>query len=88
MRKIPRPFKMPWGKGRVIEEAYVTSKYHQPTIQLLQFNNGDKVIRFCSYNEGRFSRVPLMVDEKDLRRLGKATLKKKELRKIISKFSE
>ena len=88
MRKIPRPFKMPWGTGMVIEEAYVTSKYHQPTIQLLQFNNGDKVIRFCSYNEGRFSRVPLMVDEKDLRRLGKATLKKKELWKIISKFSE
>ena len=57
---------MPWGKGMVVEEAYVTSKYHQPTIQLLQFNNGDKVIRFCSYNEGRFSRAPLMVDEKDL----------------------
>tara|TARA_B100001179_G_scaffold125030_1_gene89542 strand:- start:194 stop:460 length:267 start_codon:yes stop_codon:yes gene_type:complete len=88
MRKIPRPFKMPWGKGMVVEEAYVISKYHEPTIQLLQFNNGDKVIRFCSYNKGKFSRAPLMVDEKDLRRLGKVTLKKKELWKIISKLSE
>ena len=79
---------MPWGKGMVVEEAYVISKYHEPTIQLLQFNNGDKVIRFCSYNKGKFSRAPLMVDEKDLRRLGKVTLKKKELWKIISKFSE
>ena len=88
MRKIPRPFKMPWGKGMVVEEAYIISKYHEPTIQLLQFNNGDKVIRFCSYNKGKFSRAPLMVDEKDLRRLGKVTLKKKELWKIISKLSE
>tara|TARA_B100001167_G_scaffold190066_1_gene155975 strand:- start:521 stop:787 length:267 start_codon:yes stop_codon:yes gene_type:complete len=88
MRKIPRPFKMPWGKGMVVEEAYVISKYHEPTIQLLRFNNGDKVIRFCSYNKGKFSRAPLMVDEKDLRRLGKVTLKKKELWKIISKLSE
>ena len=79
---------MPWGKGMVVEEAYVISKYHEPTIQLLQFNNGDKVIRFCSYNKGKFSRAPLMIDEKDLRRLGKVTLKKKELWKIISKLSE
>ncbi len=79
---------MPWGKGMVVEEAYIISKYHEPTIQLLQFNNGDKVIRFCSYNKGKFSRAPLMVDEKDLRRLGKVTLKKKELWKIISKLSE
>ena len=79
---------MPWGKGMVVEEAYIISKYHEPTIQLLQFNNGDKVIRFCSYNKGKFSRAPLMVDEKDLRRLCKVTLKKKELWKIISKLSE
>ena len=46
MRKIPRPFKMPWGGGMVVEEVIV-SKYHEPTIQLLQFDSGDKVIRFC-----------------------------------------
>ena len=79
---------MPWGKGMVVEEAYVTSKYHQPTIQLLQFNNGDKVIRFCSYNEGRCIISPLMVDEKDLRRLDLATLMKRELLKFFSKLSE
>ena len=22
MRKVPRPFKMPWGKGIVVEEAF------------------------------------------------------------------
>ena len=88
MRKIPRPFKMPWGNGMVVEEVSIVSKYHEPTIQLLQFDSGDKVIRFCSYNDGRFSRSPLMIDEKDLRRLGKATAKAKQIRRLVSKLSE
>jgi len=88
MRKVPRPFKMPWGKGMVVEEASISSRYHEPTVQLLEFDNGHKVIRFCSYNEGRFSRSPLMIDEKDLQRLGKATAKAKQIRKLVSKLSE
>jgi len=42
MRKIPRPFKMPWGGGMVVEEVSIVSKYHEPTIQLLQFDSGDR----------------------------------------------
>jgi len=87
MRKIPRPFKMPWGNGMVVEEASITSKYHEPTVQLLQFDNGEKAIRFCSYNKGRFSRVPLMIDEKDLRKFGSAIKKEKEISKLISRLS-
>jgi len=87
MRKIPRPFKMPWGNGMVVQEASITSKYHEPTVQLLQFDNGDRAIRFCSYNKGRFSRVPLMIDEKDLQKLGSAIKKEKEIYKFISRLS-
>ena len=87
MRKVPRPFKMPFGKGMVVEEASITSKYHEPTIQLLKFDNGDKVIRFCSYNKGKFNRFPLMIDEKDLRKLGNAIKREKEMSKLISRLS-
>jgi len=87
MRKIPRPFKMSFGSGMIIEEASITSKYHEPTIQLLKFNNGNKVIRFCSYNKGRFSRSPLMIDEKDLRKLGNMIKSEKNISKLISKLS-
>ena len=87
MRKIPRPFKMPFGSGKIVEEASITSKYHEPTIQLLKFDNGNKVIRFCSYNKGKFSRSPLMIDEKELRKLGNEIKKEKELSKFISRLS-
>jgi len=71
----------------VVEEASITSKYHEPTIQLLKFENGDKAIRFCSYNKGRFNRSPLIIDEKDLRRLRSEIVKGKEIRKLISQLS-
>ena len=87
MRKIPRPFKMPFGSGKIVGEASITSKYHEPTIQLLKFDNGNKVIRFCSYNKGKFSRSPLMIDEKELRKLGNSIKKEKELSKFISRLS-
>jgi len=87
MRKIPRPFKMPFGNGMVVKEASITSRFHEPTVQLLQFDNGNRAIRFCSYNKGRFSRAPLMIDEKDLRKLGTAIKKEKEISKLISRLS-
>jgi len=87
MRKIPRPFKMPFGNGMVVKEASIISQYHEPTVQLLQFDNGDRVIRFCSYNKGRFSRSPLMIHEKDLQKLGTAIKKEKEISKFISRLS-
>ena len=86
MRKVPSPFKMPWGKGMVVEEASISSRYHEPTVQLLEFDNGHRVIRFCSYNEGRFNRSPLMIDAKDIEKLGTALRKKKEIRKLLSKL--
>lgn len=87
MRKVPRPFKMPWSNGMIVEEVSITSKYHEPTIQLLKFNNGGKAIRFCSYHEGRFSRSPLIIDEKDLRKLRNVIKKKNEIQKLISRLS-
>ncbi len=87
MRKVPRPFKLSFGSGMIIEEVSITSKYHEPTIQLLKFDNGKKVIRFCSYNKRRFNRSPLMIDEKDLRKLGNMIKKEKDISKLISKLS-
>ena len=87
MRKIPRPFKLSFGGGMIVEEASITSKYHEPTIQLLKFDNGIKAIRFCSYNKGRFSRVPLIIDEDDFRKLRNEIKNKKEIQKLISRLA-
>jgi len=68
-RPLPRPFTMPWGKGQVTEEAQVTREHWEPTIQLLEYTDGARALRFCFYTHGRFNRNPMMVDEADIKEL-------------------
>jgi hypothetical protein len=80
----PRRFKMPWGEGKIIEEASIVSEYHKPTIQLMKFDDGSYTIRFVAYNhKGMFLRSPLMVAAKDLKRLGAETQKMQKLKKLL-----
>ena len=66
-RQIPRDFNLHWGKGHIVEEASVDGQYHQPSIQLLEFENGSLSVRFCYYNQhGRFQRGPLILGEEDI----------------------
>ncbi len=66
-RQVPRPFEMPWGKGNVVEEATSLGQWHQPCIQLLEYDDGSLSVRFCSYTlNGRFQRSPLMIGEQDV----------------------
>ncbi len=87
-RRVPRPFEMHWGRGEIIEEATFDGEYHQPTIQLLSYTEGEAAgsfsIRFCSYNHrGQFQRSPLMVSNDDLDGLRAALQETPELRDIL-----
>ena len=65
-RKLPRPFKLPWGKGMVVEEVSVAHEHWQPTMQLLEYEDGSVGVRFCFYSpSGRFRRSPAIWMEED-----------------------
>jgi hypothetical protein len=71
-RQLPRPFAMPWGKGEIVEEVTAVGEWHEPSIQLLRYEDGTESIRFCHYDHrGRFQRSPLLVDAKLLAKLGR-----------------
>ena len=56
-RPIPRPFTFPWGRGQIVEEAFYKGQNHEPVIQLLKFESGMEIVRFCSYTlSGKFER--------------------------------
>ena len=65
-RTVPRPFEMHWGAGRIVEEASVETPYAEPTVQLLEFEDGSQTLRFCYYHGTRFGRGPLMIGEEFL----------------------
>jgi hypothetical protein len=69
----------------VIEEATFSGPYHEPAIQLLEYEDGSRSVRFCYYDRrGRFQRSPLMIradDVASLRAALRATPKLKALLK-------
>ena len=65
-RTVPRPFGMHWGAGLIVEEASVETPFAEPTVQLLEFEDGSQTLRFCYYHGTRFGRGPMMVSEEFL----------------------
>ena len=91
MIKKQKTFSLHWGSGIVEEEAQIQCEYHNPTIQLLKFTDGEAKgtyeIRFCHYNhEGRFQRSPLILDGKDVPRLKLALDKTPKLKKLLAQM--
>ena len=84
VRPVPRPFALHWGKGSIVEEAWYESEYHEPCIQLLEFEDGSLSVRFCYYSHsGRFQRSPLMVGQDTIAGLRAALRKTPRLRSLL-----
>ena len=84
---------MHWGRGEIVEEATSSNEYHEPTIQLLQYTEGEAAgsfsIRFCSFNHhGMFQRSPLMINEGDLDDLRSALEQTPRLREALRRLVE
>ena len=92
-KRTAKTFALHWGTGVIEEEAQITTPYHRPTIQLLKFTEGKAKgsyeIRFSAYtHSGRFQRMPLIVDERDLAPLRKALKTTPRLRKLLAQLLE
>ena len=85
--QVPRPFAVHWGKGQIVEEARYQGVYHEPCIQLLEFEDGSLNIRFCYYNHaGRFQRSPLMVGSDTMAGLRESLRGTPRLRSILGQL--
>ncbi len=88
-RAVPRPFQLHWGNGQTVEETTATTRYHEPSIQLLEFTDGSQSIRFCYYDlRGRFQRSPWMVSEEVIPALRQSLRHCPRLPRFLKKFAE
>lgn len=80
--KIPRQFKFEGiGKGKVIAEVAVDYDEWANAIQVLRFDDGKEVLRFCYYVEGgQLANRALWLDKKQIEDLRKELKKKENLR--------
>ncbi len=86
-RTTPRPFDLHWGGGNIVEEATYVGEHHEPSIQLLDFEDGYSAVRFCYYDHaGRFQRSPLIVSASELARMRQALAKTPRLRAMLQEL--
>ncbi|MDO8612214.1 MAG: hypothetical protein Q7R32_05245 [Dehalococcoidia bacterium] len=84
VRTLPRPFSLHWGNGRIVEEATHAGEHHQPSLQLLEFEDGSAAVRFCYYDHaGRFQRSPLIVSNDEIAGLKDALAAAPRLRSLL-----
>lgn len=86
-RTIPRPFDLHWGKGQIVEEATFAGEHHEPSIQLLEFEDESQSVRFCWYDHrGRFQRSPLIVGRAEVQGLRRSLAENPRLRKLLTEL--
>ena len=86
--EIPRPFNFKGlGSGNIIEEATVEYEHWAPAIQVLEFENGKKVMRFCYYvRSGKLAPRALYIDEDDIDNLREEIKKKPQVRNFLQRL--
>ena len=83
-RSLPRPFALHWGSGSIVEEATYVGEHHEPSLQLLEFDDGSRAVRFCYYDHaGRFQRSPLIAGSEEVAGLKKALAGMPGLRSLL-----
>ena len=92
-RRIPRPFNLLWGSGKIIEEAAIEGGLHAPSIQLMRYEQGEKkgqmAIRFAAYDpDGDLERRPLIINERELRPLRREIDRSPRLKALLRKLVE
>jgi hypothetical protein len=95
-RALPRKFSFRWGSGFIVEEVSVrcsikdNGREHswEPTIQLLQYDDDSIDVRFCVYSNGKFTRMPPIMDEKAIKELAKRISGTVLLKKLLSNFAK
>lgn len=86
-RPLPRPFAFHWGTGYIVEEATYVGQYHEPTLQLLEYEDGSLTIRFCYYNHrGFFQRSPLTIGQEEIAGLREALAEMPRLRALLKEM--
>lgn len=78
---------MPWGKGQIVEEVSIQCPHWEPTIQLMEYEDGDRSLRFCYYSEGRFGRGPMILGEEDLDRMAGALKEAPAIRDLMERMA-
>ena len=78
---------MPWGVGRIVEEVSVVRPHWEPTIQLMEYDDGSYALRFCYYQGPRFGRGPMIAEDEALDQFAEALSDSPRIRSMLRRLA-
>jgi hypothetical protein len=85
--EIPRPFNFQQLGGEITEEVAIEYEEWAPAIQLLEFEDGRKMLRFCYYvKSGQLAPRALSLDETDVYNLRKEIQKNPHVKHFLQQL--
>ncbi len=70
-----------------MEEVSIECPHWEPAIQLMEYDDGSRSLRFCYYSETRFGRGPMMLNEEDIDRMASAIGESRPIKDLFSRLS-
>jgi hypothetical protein len=92
-RRVPRAFSLPWGAGQILEEATSEGGLHEPVLQLLHYEKGEKkgqqAIRFAAYSpQGEMEQRALIINEREFDALRREIDRSPRLKALLKRLVE
>lgn len=81
-----RRFNLSFGAGRIVEEAEAACPDLSPVIQLLEFDDGTRALRFAHYHGPRFGRDPLVLKEDEIPAVREALAGAAQVRALLARL--
>ena len=82
-----RAISTPWGKARAVEQVNVAQRAGErrfsTVVELLETDNGERLVRFAYTTDGSARRGPVTLRAKDVERMRKLLERTPELREAL-----
>jgi hypothetical protein len=62
----------PWARAHILEAITVDAPHQDVALELLEFENGQRSLRFAAYSKGKLVDGPLVIHDEDLDRIAQA----------------
>lgn len=62
----------PWARAHILDVVSVPAPHQDLALELLEFENGQRSLRFAAYAKGQLVRGPMVLHDEDVTRLSTA----------------
>ena len=78
---------LPWGQARIIEVVNIAWSHHGPSIELLEFPDGKRALRFAAFSEGNLVPGPLVLEAEAIPHLARAAAASRPIQTLLKQLA-